>query len=313
MDEQRDIARRTLTTRQKSLELTKIKFDDGKGIVSELDVRQAETLLYGAQAAVASLERLIAVRENEIRLLTGQNPGPVQRGTPLDQQRFIEDIPAGLPSELLLRRLDIHAAEQQLVAANANIGAARAAYFPTISLTAALGLQSTELRDLFDVGPAHTWQIAPQIVAPIFNAGRIRAGVYVARARQEAALVTYQQSIQTAFREVEDALISVQKLGEQLAAQEKTVSAERARLELSELRYAGGVADFTEVLDAQRFLFTAELSLADLRNTRLAAAVQTVPGSGRRLAGCATVQAVPFQALTRESAAPGVGELKTGQ
>jgi multidrug efflux system outer membrane protein len=273
-DEQLDISRRTVGTRQKSLELTKIKFDNGNGIVSELDVRQAETLLYGAQATVADLERVVALRENEIRLLIGENPGPIERGTPLDRQHLVEDIPAGLPSELLLRRPDIRAAEQQLIAANANIGAARAAYFPTISLTAALGLQSAELRDLFDIGPSATWRLAPQLVAPIFNAGRIRAGVYVARAREEAALVSYEQSIQTAFREVEDALVSVQKLAEQLAAQEKTVVAERARLELSELRYEAGTADYIEVLDAQRFLFTAELTLAELQNARLAAIIQ---------------------------------------
>jgi multidrug efflux system outer membrane protein len=274
LDEQLRISQRTVASRRGSLELTREKFADGRGIVSELDVRQAETLLYGAEATLLEIERLIALRQNEISLLLGRNPGPVPRGVPLAEQTLVDAIPAGLPSDLLLRRPDLRAAEQQLIAANANIGAARAAYFPTISLTAALGLQSVELPDLFDMGPSRSWRIAPQVVAPIFNAGRIRAGVQVAEARQQAVLISYEQAIRSAFREVEDALVSVRKLGEQLEAQQRTVGAERARLELSELRYEGGVTSYTEVLDAQRFLFDAELALADVRRARLVAMVQ---------------------------------------
>ena len=280
LDEQWQIAQRTAVSRSNSLELTHVKFNHGQGVVSELDIRQAETLFYGALAAEASLERLMALRENELSLLLGQNPGPIPRGRALDKTQLVERIPAGLPSELLLRRPDIRAAEQQLIAANANIGAARAAFFPTISLTAALGLQSVELDDLFSAGASRAWKFAPQVAAPIFNAGRISAGVRAAKAHQQAALAEYERSIRNGFREVDDALVSIQTLGAQLDAQEKAVVAERARLELSELRYNGGVAGYNEVLDAQRYLFSAELELASLRRARLTATVQLYKALG---------------------------------
>ncbi len=274
LDEQLRISQRTLASREASLELTRIKFDNGRGIVSELDIRQAETLLYGAQAATIAFERLIALQENALSLLMGVNPGPIPRGQSLNGYELLDAVPAGLPSDLLLRRPDILAAEQQLIAANADIGAARAAYFPTISLTAALGLQSLELSDLFDPAVSKAWNFAPQFVAPIFNAGRISAGVQIATARQVEALNLYGQSIQSGFREVEDALVSVYKLNEQIRAREKDVEAEQARLDLSMLRYEAGVSSYSDVLDAQRFLFEAELALADLRGTHLKAIVQ---------------------------------------
>ncbi len=274
LDEQHEISRRTLESRLRSLELTRSKFDDGRGIVSELDVRQAETLLHRAQATLHEISRLIALRENEINLLLGRDPGAVPRGIPLARQALAQSVPAGLPSDLLLRRPDIRAAELQLIAANADIGAARAALFPTISLTGALGLQSAELDELLDTGLSRAWSVTPQILAPIFNAGRIRAGVAAATARQQAALAAYEEAIRTAFREVEDALVSIRELSRQLDAEIQTVEAERARLELSELRYDAGVSSYTEVLDAQRFLFDAELVLADVRRARLAAVVQ---------------------------------------
>lgn len=280
LDEQLEISRRTVLSREKSLELTRVRFDGGNGVVSELDIRQAETLFYGAKAAQAGLERRVALRENELNLLLGRNPGPIPRGQPLNEQRLVEPVPDGLPSDLLLRRPDILAAEQRLIAANANIGAARAAYFPSISLTATLGLQSVELNDLFDSGLSRTWSFAPQVAGPIFNAGRISGGVQTARGQEQAALAAYQQAIQSGFREVEDALISIQKYAEELDAQEKDVAAERASLELSELRYVGGVSSYTDVLDAQRFLFTAELTLAELRSARLSAVVQLYKALG---------------------------------
>jgi len=274
LDEQVEISKRTLESREKSLELTRIRFSNGQGIVSELDIRQAETQFYSARATLADLERQVALRENELSLLLGRNPGAIPRGRPLSDPQLHEKIPAGLPSDLLLRRPDLLAAEQRLIAANANIGAARAAYFPTISLTAALGLQSIELRDLFDTGASGVWRFAPQVATPIFNAGRIAGGVEVARAVRAEALVNYERAIQSAFREVEDSLVSTHKLAEQLAAQEKTVAAERGRLELSTLRYEGGVSSYSDVLDAQRSLFGAELILAQLRSVRLVAIAQ---------------------------------------
>ena len=275
LDAQLEVARRTYASRTNFLALAKTKFGEengqGWGIVSELDVRQAETQVYAAQSSIATLERAVALTENALSVLIGNNPGPIARGTPLAQQTLPGPIPAGLPSDLLLRRPDLRAAEQQLIAANANIGAARAAYFPAISLTAALGLQSTQLDDLFSAGLSKTWKFAPQIAGPIFNAGRTRAGVQVAEARQKAALAVYEQAIQNAFREVEDALVSVAKLREELQAEEANVQAERRRLELSRLRYEGGVSSYSDVLDAERYLFTAELTAIQTRGNLLAA------------------------------------------
>lgn len=270
-DEQLVIAKNTLVSRQKSLQLAVDKFDNGNGIVSELDVRQAETLVFGAKSALAVLERQIPLAENALSVLLGQNPREIPRGATLANQWQPDEIPAGLPSDLLLRRPDILAAEQNLIAANANIGVVRAAYFPAISLTAALGVQSVNLNDLFTTGLSRAWKFAPQIAGPIFNAGRISAGVQVAEAQHAATLLQYEQAIQNAFREVDDALVSVQKLREQLAADEANVAAERQRLELSLLRYNGGVTDYSEVLDAQRSLFTIELNTVQTRREVLAA------------------------------------------
>lgn len=284
LDEQLDIARRTLATRAHSLELTRIRFaeEDGRGygIVSELDVKQAETQVHSARATMAGLERAIAIAENGLSVLLGLNPGPIERGAPLARQRQPADIPAGLPSELLLRRPDILAAEQSLIAANANIGAARAAYFPTISLTAALGLQSIELDDLFDAGLSRAWKFAPQLAGPIFRGGQIRGGVQVAEARQQAAVALYEQAIQNAFREVDDALVSVAKLREQLTAQEANLAAERQRLELARLRYEGGVSSYSDVLDAERFTFNAELDTVSTRAELFSAVAQLYKALG---------------------------------
>jgi len=284
LDRQLEIARDTYASRTNILELTRIKFNEadglGFGIVSELDVRQAETQVHTARSTIASLERAIAVTENALRFIIGQNPGPVPRGDTLTEQWQPETIPAGLPSDLLLRRPDLRAAEQQLVAANADIGAARAAYFPTLSLTAALGVQSVDLDDLFSVGTSKAWKLAPQLAGPIFNAGRISAGVQVAKAREQAALAAYQQAIQNAFREVDDALVSITKLREQLAADEDNVRAEKRRFELSQLRYNEGIASYTDLLDAQRFLFSAELNAVQTRNTLLASIAQLYKAVG---------------------------------
>ncbi len=280
LDRQLEIARDTLGSRSNALELTRIKFDDGQGIVSELDVAQAQTQVATAQSAIASLQRQIAVTENALAILLGSQPRELPRGLTLNEQWRPDEVPAGLPSELLLRRPDVRAAEQQLIAANADIGAARAAYFPTISLTAALGLQSDELGDLFDTGLAKAWSFKPSLTAPIFNGGRIRAGVRAAQARRTGALAEYEKAIQNAFREVDDALVGLARLREQLAADEAVVTAERRRLELSTLRYEGGVASYSDVLDAQRFLFSAELTAVQTRNALLNTTVQLYKALG---------------------------------
>jgi multidrug efflux system outer membrane protein len=279
-DRQLAIAESTLASRSNSLQLTELKFDDGNGIVSELDVAQAMTQVASAQSSIANLKRVIAITENALSILLGCNPKEIPRGLAIEEQWQPEDLPAGLPSELLLRRPDLRAAEQQLIAANANIGVARAAYFPKISLTGALGLQSDDLGDLFDTGLSEAWNFQPTITAPIFNAGKIRSGVRVAEARQRAALATYEQAIQNAFREVDDALVGIRFIREQLVSDTAVVQAERRRLELSTMRYEGGVASFSDVLDAQRFLFSAELTAVQTRNNLLDTTVQLYKALG---------------------------------
>lgn len=284
LDAQLEVARRTLITRTNSLELTRIKFaeQDGKGygIVSELDVRQAETQVYSARSSIVQLERAVATTENALSFLLGGHPGPIPRGRPLAQQAQPARVPAGLPSDLLLRRPDIRAAEQQLIAANADIGAARAAYFPTISITAALGVQSVQLEDLFSSGASKAWSFAPQLAGPIFQGGRIRAGVQAAEARKRELLAAYEQVIQNAFREVDDALVAITTLREQITIGEANVVAERRRLELSLDRYENGLSEYLEVLDAERSLFSAELGLAQIRGEALSALAQLYKALG---------------------------------
>ena len=280
LDRQLAIATDTLASRRDLLELTQIKFDDGNGVVSELDVAQSRTQVAAAESSIASLKRLIAVTENALSILVGDNPRAIERGLELEAQGLPDDIPAGLPSDLLLRRPDLRAAEQNLVAANANIGVARAACFPAISLTGALGLQSDDLGDLFDGSVSGAWNFAPQITAPIFNGGKLRANVRAAEAGREIALADYRKAIQNAFREVDDALAGVRYYREQLAADEETVRAESRSLELAQWRYEGGVDSYSDVLNAQRSLFSAQLTAVQTRNSLLAAAVQLYKALG---------------------------------
>jgi multidrug efflux system outer membrane protein len=280
LDRQLEIATETLVSREDLLELTRVKFDDGQGIVSELDVVQARTQVASAQSSIANLRRLIATTENALSVLLGSNPRDIERGLSIDEQWAPGSLAAGLPSEVLLRRPDLRAAEQNLIAANADIGVARAAYFPAISLTGAFGLQSAELGDLFDAGVSEAWNFAPSITAPIFNGGKIRAGVRAAEARQRQALAEYEKAIQIAFREVDDALAGIQYFREQLVADQEVVWAESKRLELARLRYEGGVASYSDVLDAQRFLFSAELTAVQTRNNLLNASVQLYKALG---------------------------------
>ncbi|MGN6388317.1 MAG: efflux transporter outer membrane subunit, partial [Burkholderiaceae bacterium] len=188
------------------------------------------------------------------------------------EQGIVDDIPPGLPSELLVRRPDIRAAEQQLRSANAQIGAARAAFFPRISLTAGLGTASTQLSDLFDAG-SRTWSFVPQLVLPIFDAGRNRANLDLAQVRKNIAVVSYEKTIQTAFREVSDALVARGLLNDQMEAQRATVAAQSERFRLTELRFRSGVSSSIEVYDAQRDLFNAQQALIQTRQLRLTNAV----------------------------------------
>jgi len=266
-----DIATRTVASRRESLRLTEVRAQGGA--TSLLDVRQAEQLVFGATAEIADLERQIEQQENFISTLLGTIPGSVPRGRSLTDQPHAPDVPVGLPSALLERRPDIAQAEQQLIAANADIGAAKAAYFPQITLTGAGGFQSAALSKLF-TGPAGLWSVGGAIVQPIFTAGRTRSRVELARARREEAALVYQQTIQLSLRDVSDALVAYRKgreLREQLELLDR--SAEDAR-RLADLRYQGGATSYLEVLDSDSRLFSAELGLAQAQLGELLALVQ---------------------------------------
>ena len=271
LDMELAIARRTLGVRVDSLELIRNRERGGLGTL--LDVRQGEQLVYGAEQVIPALEQLIEQTENQISLLLGGAPNAIPRGRPLEEQPQPPAVPAGLPSSLLDRRPDIQAAEQNLVAANAIVGVARAAYFPRISLTGLLGFQSDQLAGLFS-GPTRIWQFVPQVTQPIFNAGRLRSNVNLARAQQELALIEYDRVIQTAFREVSDVLVQYQKVREIRAKQELLVATLQDRSRMSRVRYAGGIDPLLNALDAERDLFQAELTLAQTRRNELLAVVQ---------------------------------------
>jgi len=244
-----------------------------------LDVRQAEQLVYSASQEVPDVERQIEQTENRISLLLGKNPGAITRGKALGDQEQPPSVPSGLPSALLERRPDIRAAEQTLIAANAQIGVARAAYFPTISLTGFLGTQSDQLSSLF-TNPASTWSFVPRITQPIFTAGRIKSNVKFTQAQREIALIDYERTIQTAFREVSDALVQYRKIREIRAQQELLVGVLEDRSRLAYLRYRGGVDTLLNALDADRDLFNAQLSLAQTKRNELLSLVQLYKALG---------------------------------
>lgn len=262
-DELLAVTRRALATREESLNLTKLKFD--AGAASELDYRQAESLLEGARATLAQLIRQRALDENALVLLLGQAlPADLPPGSSIASQKLIGELPVGLPSEVLARRPDVRQAEQQLIAANANIGAARAAFFPRITLTGSAGSASSELSGLFKSG-SYAWSFMPQLLLPIFDSGRNQANLEVAEFGRDIALAQYEKAIQTAFREVADALAGRATLGEQLRAQEAQANAEAVRFRLADLRYRNGAASYLDVLDAQRALFAAQQAVVQVQ------------------------------------------------
>jgi NodT family efflux transporter outer membrane factor (OMF) lipoprotein len=277
LDSELDIDKRTLATREDSLRLIKLRQQGG--VATMLDVRQAEELVYQASQTIPDTERAIEQTENQISLLLGNNPGPISRGQSLTQQQELPTVPPGLPSSLLERRPDIRAAEENLVAQHALVYAAKAAYFPRISLTGLLGFQSNQLSNLF-TGPSRAWTFVPQLTQPIFTAGRLKSNVKFARAQQDLALVQYEQTIQNAFREVSDALIQYRKVKEIRAQQELLVTTLQDRSRLAYLRYQGGVDTLLNALDADRDLFNAELSLAQTRRNELLSLVQLYKALG---------------------------------
>jgi multidrug efflux system outer membrane protein len=277
LDYELEISKATLATRQDSLNLT-ISRQTG-GVSTLLDLRQAEQLVDTAEETIPGLQQQIEQTENQITLLLGQSPAGIVRGQDFMQQAFPPEVPAGLPSALLERRPDILAAEQNLVAANANIGVAKAAYFPQISLSGLLGGQSAQLSTLFS-GPHSTWSFVPQVTQPIFTAGRLKSGVKFAEAQRESALIQYEKTIQTAFTDVSDALIANQRVRESRIKQEALVATLQDRTRLAYVRYRGGVDTQLNALDADRDLFQAQLSLAEIRLNELLSVVQLYKALG---------------------------------
>lgn len=257
-DKQLEIAQSTVRSREKSLKLFRLRFE--RGLVSKLELRQVESEYEVALATVPALQKSIAQQENALSVLLGQNPGEIRRGKSIDDL-MLPLVPAGIPSQLLDRRPDIRQVEQNLIAANARIGIARAAYFPNITLTGTFGVESTSLSNLFS-GPAQMWNYAASVSGPIFTAGAVAGTVKAIEAQQQQALIRYQQVIQQAFREVNDALIDQAKSREQLGIQKHQLEVLRSYAQLAKIRYENGYTSYLEVLDAERGLFTGEVLYA---------------------------------------------------
>jgi outer membrane protein, multidrug efflux system len=277
LDYELEISEHTLATRRDSLNLTMSR--QTGGVATLLDLRQAEQLVDTAEQTIPGVQQQIEQTENQITLLLGRSPGGIVRGQNFMQQELPPEVPAGLPSALLERRPDILAAEQNLVAANANIGIAKAAYFPQISMSGLLGGQSTQLSTLFN-GPHSAWSFVPQISQPIFTAGRLKSGVKLAQAQREGALIQYEKTIQTAFTDVSNALIAHQRVRESRLKQEALVRTLQDRTGLAYIRYRGGVDTQLNALDSDRDLFQAQLSLAEIRLNELLSVVQLYKALG---------------------------------
>ena len=270
LDLELEISKGTLASRKDSLKLTQLLADHGA--TSLLDVRQAEQLVFTAAEQVPDLERRIEQQENFISTLLGKNPGAVARGRRLTEQPHAPEVPAGLTSALLERRPDIRQAEQQLIAFNARIGVAKAAYFPQINLTADAGYQSSALTSLFQ-GPLGLWSFGGALTQPIFEGGRLRNNVRLSEAQKKEAILVYQQTIQQAFREVSDSLVAYRKNQEFRAQQELLTNSAQDAAHLSDVRYQGGATSYLEVLTNQTNYFSAELNLAQARLNELLALV----------------------------------------
>ncbi|NVH77406.1 efflux transporter outer membrane subunit [Paraburkholderia sp. JPY432] len=267
LDDLLKVTQNTLVTAQESYRITKLQFDNGTG--SELDLRQSQTVVETASANLQSQMRLRAQADNALVLLIGEPlPADLSPGLPLSDQNLLTDIPAGLPSDLLTRRPDIMEAEENLLAANANIGAARAAFFPRVTLTGSAGTLSPTLGGLFKPGSA-AWSFAPSITLPIFEGGQNMANLDLANIEKNVQIATYEKAIQTAFREVADGLAARGTYDEQIAALERDVAAEQRRLDLSTLRYKNGVDSYLSVLTAQTALYVAQQTLVTARMERL--------------------------------------------
>jgi multidrug efflux system outer membrane protein len=275
-DRQLEVSEETLATRAEALRLFEMKFKGG--VISELELAQVKVEYEQAAAAIPPIEQQIALTENALSVLLGHNPGNISRGKSIDAL-VLPAVPAGAPSSLLANRPDILAAEQNLVAANARIGVARAQYFPTISLTGLFGYVSEELDNLLQ-SSANVWSLGGSALGPIFTGGAITGQVRASEAVQRQSLTAYLQTVQTAFRDVDDALIRVQKSRERLAAEGRRVQALDDYARLAKLRYDEGYASYIEVLDAQRSLFDAQLQYITVRGDVYTSLVNTYKAMG---------------------------------
>ncbi len=271
LDLELDISFRSLAARTNSLELTRSRQEGG--VASMQDVYQAQILVFTAEASVADTHRRIEQEENFLSILLGRNPGDVARSADLVSQTPRAEVPPGLPSTLLERRPDLQTAELQLKAANADIGQAKAAFFPQVTLTGFFGYQSVALSDLF-TGASRAWQFGPAVTMPLFTGGRLRAELKLAKARFEESLAVYQQSVQNAFREVSDGLIAYQRTREFRERQQARTEAHRDATTLANVRYEGGVTSYLEVLYNEQELFNAELGLAQARRNEFLSVIQ---------------------------------------
>jgi outer membrane protein, multidrug efflux system len=266
-----DLSKNTLAARQNSLQLTNVLARNGS--VSALDLRQSEQLVYTAAETIPDLERQISQEENSLSILLGDNPGPIPRGRPLTEQPDPPGVPLGLPSELLERRPDIREAEETLVAANAAIGVAKAAFFPSISLTGLAGFESNALNNLFSHSH-RVWSDAASLTQPVFAGGAIRSGLRLAEAQEQQMLLTYQQTIMNAFQQVSNSLVAYQKGREFREQQELLTAAAEDTDRLSKILYQHGGASYLQVLTSENNAFAAELNLAQAQLEERLALVQ---------------------------------------
>jgi outer membrane protein, multidrug efflux system len=268
LDSQLDIAQRTLASRQQSLQLTQVLARNGSS--SDLDVSQSEQLVYTASETIPDLERQIEQQENQLSILLGENPGPIARGRTLTEQPVPEAVPAGLPSELLERRPDVHEAEEIIVAANAQIGVAKAAFLPSISLTGTGGLESNALNS-FIKASSESWLAAFSVAQPVFEGGALRSQLRLTRAQYQEAVLTYQQTVQNALEQVSNGLIAYQKYRDFRGQQEMLTQASQRSDQLSMLLYQNGGSSYLQVLTNDTNYFSAELNLVQAQlNERLA-------------------------------------------
>jgi multidrug efflux system outer membrane protein len=277
LDERLLIAKKTIATRSESFRIFKRRFE--VGAISKLELNQIEILLAQAQTLEYQLQQSRATQLNALTLLVGNEITLSTTDYDFEDTHILRAIKVGLPSDMLTARPDIVAAEHTLKAANANIGAARAAFFPRITLTAAFGTASRELDNLFDSG-SHAWQFAPSLTLPIFDGGRNRANLKLAEVRRDMAVATYEKTIQSAFREVADALAARQWVAKQIGTQQQTVNAQAERARLAELRYNNGATSYFEVLDAQRTLLDEQQQLVQMRRALLSSQVSLYAALG---------------------------------